>query len=198
MTFSPVQLKKACDDISYEMWMLQSLANLLDKRQEALKRKSDGPDSQPKIDRNYDLRHTSPPPRVSIIRLGHELRRIILDDEEMALHNAQVESFGVHARNMAEFFFPENHITIIDFDVRARDYFRPFEWKRQYRPKKTHQIDKLHNRVGSEIAHLTIRRQGMTLPSKAWPTRTITNDLLEVYKVFKDAIAPELKSEFWI
>ncbi len=76
-------------------------------------------------------------------------------------YTALLESFATHLRNLIEFFF---FAESGDY-VRAKHFFDdPAEWS----PKKTPEINKLHERASNEVSHLTTRRISGNRPEKDW------------------------------
>jgi hypothetical protein len=95
--------------------------------------------------------------------------------------NAFLESFTIHARALLSFLYAEDPW---QDDVIAEDFFAsPEEWTR-IRPPRTPPLEKVHGRVGKEIAHLTYGRQAVLPEMKEWSFLDIDRDVFEAAKVF--------------
>lgn len=189
------RLKKACENVYYEMWMLTEIATILDEKHTAMLKAAVETDEDEKHT-IYAVTHTSPPPRVSVITSGKQLPES-LNERLLITHNALVESFAVHARALLDFFYPEGH-PIKATDVLAEHFFpTPNDWLSKRPTKSIADIEKIRERVAKEIVHLTYNRQQVKLPDKVWPTRSIATELDLAFKVFKSSISPELSPSGW-
>jgi hypothetical protein len=110
------------------------------------------------------------------------------------MHNALVESFAIHLRNLADFLWPGNP----DNDwVVAPDYFDdPKEWQDSWKPIPT-RLRTARIRAAKEIAHLTYGRIKLTSSTKEWDYVGLRDEIVEslaefVSKVDKKKVCPEL------
>lgn len=91
--------------------------------------------------------------------------------------SAFVESFGVHLRNLIDFFYREGH----GDDVTAQDFLDPATtWK----PSEPASLTKAHQRANKELNHLTQARISGSPPEKAWDTAALRKDIETVAKDF--------------
>jgi hypothetical protein len=96
---------------------------------------------------------------------------------DMAGRNADIESFGVHARNLYDFLYDSNRGT-----VTACDYFtRRNDWSSRHRPEKPKALEKLTERINIEIAHLGSKRR---FPAVPWPYVDIAKALTDCMRAF--------------
>jgi hypothetical protein len=102
-----------------------------------------------------------------------------------AAHNAQVESFTIHVRQLIDFFWKDDPRKD---DATAADYFAPGEWHR-LRPKRSRVIDEaMHRKIGSGVAHLTYGRAQSTVEDKQWPFVEIGQALVPAVFCFLDNV----------
>jgi hypothetical protein len=80
---------------------------------------------------------------------------------DMATRNAQVESFAIHTRALLDFLYGVRRQPT---DAIASD-FVPRGWNAGSKPKI---LDSVKPRVGSEIAHMSYRRVGLTDAERQW------------------------------
>jgi hypothetical protein len=90
------------------------------------------------------------------------------------LHDAVLESFVIHARNLVHFFFPQSAQAS---DVLAEHYFEtPQEWN-SLRGDLPPRLAPLRGRANKEVAHLTYNRLRVTPEEKSWHFLEIVADL---------------------
>lgn len=139
MTRTNEELKKVCEHVSYEIWMLNKTASLS-------------------------------------------------DTTDAAKNNAYIESFGLHARVLLDFVYNTNGRSD---DVLAVDFFDdPTEWIDSIE-EKSEILEKVHPRVGKELAHLTYMRLEVTPEEKEWDRSEICKDINETVKKFLDLVSEE-------
>ena len=110
------------------------------------------------------------------------------------IHNALLEAFTIHARVLLKFLYDENPRAD---DVVADDFFPTSqEWK-EVRPKMTEILEKVHRRVGKEVAHLTYARQDVTPETKGWHYLQILNDIEVSFNEFLRIVPEELLGPRW-
>lgn len=91
--------------------------------------------------------------------------------------SAFVESFGVHLRNLIDFFYREAH----GDDVTAQDFLdATTTWK----PAEPATLTKAHQRANKELSHLTQARISGSPPEKAWDTVALLKDIDAIAKDF--------------
>lgn len=97
--------------------------------------------------------------------------------------NMALETFLFHARNLMEFFYYDKKYPT---DARAYDFLKDkAEWEK-IKPKETDSIEKIKDRSGKEIAHLTYKRIYGTPPEKKWDCSEIRKDILKIVNIFLD------------
>jgi hypothetical protein len=108
-----------------------------------------------------------------------------LDYLDMATRNAQVESFAMHTRALIDFLYhPRKKPT----DAVATDYTPP-GWRP---PEKLSSLKIVNTRVGTEIAHLSYKRVGITDEERQWPYLRVWLDLSPALQSFAEAASPDL------
>jgi hypothetical protein len=91
--------------------------------------------------------------------------------------SALVESFGVHLRNLIDFFYREGR----GDDVTAQDFLDTITtWK----PGEPAPLTKAHQRANKELNHLTQARISGSPPEKAWDTAALLKEIDTVAKEF--------------
>ena len=95
------------------------------------------------------------------------------------LHDAVLESFAVHLRNLVEFAFdaPERD------DVRAEHYFSDPKTWRELRYGKPDDLDRAQKQANKQISHLTYARIGA---DKRWYVGGLAFKLHEYIRIFLD------------
>lgn len=107
------------------------------------------------------------------------------------LENALVESFGVHARGLIEFF--SNHEGPKGTDIKAHDYRFVQRWS----APKTYKLDGVRERVSKQIAHLTYARLEVEPGEGLWHTEKIVQPIRKWVQGFREAVAPDLLHPAW-
>jgi hypothetical protein len=134
----------------------------------------------------------------ALVRSRLELSPRMAWEVEMAL----VESFALHARSLADFFFKDKGRRD---DALAAHYFAPGDWK-AIRPEPGPWVLEVKHpeldRVGKEIAHLTYHRVTLAERAKGWPVAQIAGALGAVLRVFVENVpaqnvTPEFIEEAW-
>jgi len=114
---------------------------------------------------------------------------------EGVLHNALLESFVIHARNLLDFLYPKKNLW--PDDVIAGDFFDdPKSWISE-RPSKSEKIASLHNRAGKEVAHLTYARLDVTPETKPWQFVEIANEVVSVFDKFLAIVPLDRLGDRW-
>jgi len=113
------------------------------------------------------------------------------------IHNAALESYLIHGRNVLDFFFADTRQPWPD-DVIAEDFLEdPDRWRRE-RGAMVPVLGPLNRRVGKEIAHLTYERLNVTEEAKAWPFLDIALEVEALRDTFLSIVPGEhLSHEFW-
>ena len=94
--------------------------------------------------------------------------------------SALVESYGIHLRNLIDFFYREER----DDDVTARDFLdAATDWTPGELPPS---LTKAQLRVNKELSHLTQKRISGTPPEKEWDTLGLLRDVAAIAKKFAD------------
>ena len=113
---------------------------------------------------------------------------------EGVINNAFLESFTIHARGLLDFLYAEKPK---QDDVIADDFFPTSQKWKEVRPEKTEVLEKVHKRVGKEVAHLTYARQDVTPEMKKWPFLQIANDIKVSFNEFLRIVPEELLGLRW-
>lgn len=93
--------------------------------------------------------------------------------------SAFVESFGIHLRNLIDFFYEEGR----GDDVTARDFLdAPTAWTPNA-PERL-ELEKARIRVNKELSHLTQSRKSGSPPEKKWETVALLKDIDVIAKDF--------------
>jgi hypothetical protein len=91
--------------------------------------------------------------------------------------SAFVESFGIHLRNLIDFFYQKGKGN----DVTAWDFFdTPSAWT----AKKPLALTNAHTRANKELSHLTQARISGSPPEKAWDTVGLVKEIDTVAREF--------------
>ena len=109
-----------------------------------------------------------------------------LDPETTAegnLHNALVESFAIHLRNMLDFLWPDKLKRKSDWVIAADFFPSPSDWEK-LRPEISQQLLDSRVRAAKEIAHLTYTRPTVDPEQKDWDVRQIANEVTRVVEKF--------------
>jgi hypothetical protein len=109
-----------------------------------------------------------------------------LDSETTAegtLHNALVESFAIHLRNMLDFLWPDKLKRKSDWVIAADFFPSPSDWEK-LRPEISQQLLDSRVRAAKEIAHLTYTRPTVDPEQKDWDVRQIANEVTRVVEKF--------------
>lgn len=106
-----------------------------------------------------------------------ELAEILPGKEGSTETSAFVESFGIHLRNLIDFFYHRGNRD----DVTAWDFIDPTNtWK----TKTPDTLNKAHRRVNKELSHLTQARISGSPLEKAWDTADLLKEIDAVAKKF--------------
>jgi len=110
------------------------------------------------------------------------------------LHNAVLESFCLHSRNLLDFLFAEKPYPD---DVIAEDYFEsPEDWPR-IRGDMPPVLEPVRRRVGKELAHLTYARLQVTPEAKQRHFLEIAAALDQAMGTFLRNVSNENLSQKW-
>jgi len=104
-------------------------------------------------------------------------------------HNALVESFATHVRNLDAFL----HATPTGDDMWAGDWFAPGEWDSVREPLPFEALRAARRRVNKEIAHLTYAR--VEVGSPVWPHQEVVEHLRSDLFRFIDSVDPSLVAD---
>jgi len=92
-------------------------------------------------------------------------------EQDVVIHNAVIESFVIHLRNLIAFLYS---VRVQTKDVIAADYFRdPSDWYKK-RPPISREL-----RVAppQEVIHLTTERISGASPQKRWPVAALVREI---------------------
>lgn len=115
------------------------------------------------------------------------------------IHNALLESFGIHARCLIDFLYRDSPMK--PDDALAADFFDERTPWADTRLPKTPDLDAINSRVAKEIAHLTYHRTKQEPPDKNWNVPKIRDEIMDrVAQFFRSApdstISAENKENF--
>ena len=92
--------------------------------------------------------------------------------------SARVESFGIHLRNLIQFFYGEGN----GDDVTAQDFMdAATAWKR---PSEPILLTKARKRANKEVSHLTQARKSGNPTEKEWDTIGLAKEIEAIAKDF--------------
>jgi len=110
------------------------------------------------------------------------------------LHDAVLEAFVIHARNLVHFFFPQG---AQPSDVLAEHYFPEAQTWNAHRGTLPESLAPLRGRANKEVAHLTYDRLALTEETKRWEVVQVLKDLDALVAKFCAAVPPSLLSSKW-
>ena len=108
--------------------------------------------------------------------------------------NAMVESFAIHTRNLADFFYPKR--TRPD-DVVAAHYFDSSDTWEKLCPPASEVLSAARKKADKEIAHLTYTRQKVTPEKKPWRFVELSQQIQPAIDAFCRSVPKELLGERW-
>ena len=86
--------------------------------------------------------------------------------------SALIESFAIHFRNLADFFYPSK---VRDDDLTAADFYdTPNKWNPTAASKL---LEESRVRANKEISHITYQRKGERDPTKAWEVGRLLHEI---------------------
>jgi hypothetical protein len=104
------------------------------------------------------------------------------------LHNALIESFTVHARNLVHFLYPEGEK---ESDILSDDFLSdPGVWQ-SARGDIPASLIQVRRRANKEVAHLTIDRLAVTAEAKPWDCPGIVAAITERFELWEQLVPPE-------
>ena len=109
-------------------------------------------------------------------------------------HNALVESFAIHLRNLVEFLWsdkPKNDQVI------AEDYFAlPDDW-RSVRGAIPEALRAARIRAAKEVTHLTYARLLVTEARKGWSFVALSREIMKTFRLYLRNVPTETLGESW-
>jgi len=113
------------------------------------------------------------------------------------MHNAMVESFPMHVRQLTDFFWKgRSSNPKAERDAFASDYFGHGEWT-ALRPECPPELDAVWEKVGWGIVHLTYGRANVTPQEKEWRPLLICQALAPAVRCFIDNVDPAKMDPEW-
>ena len=106
-------------------------------------------------------------------------------------HNAMVEAFALHCRNLINFFYDRPDPRYPD-DVLAEHFLAKAETWHQVRPPKSELLTLAEGRANKQVSHLTYSRVGLTFDQKAWQIPTLLGEIDGLLGLFLQKADPEL------
>jgi hypothetical protein len=121
------------------------------------------------------------------ILTSYDFSRFQPEELRLVFHDAIVESFAIHTRNLIDFFYPGPGRK--QDDVLANHYF-----ENQVRPSSFPQISSVlgdaRERAHKEISHLTARRKSGKSADKDWPIAGLESEIRQLLLTFAREAAP--------
>jgi hypothetical protein len=106
-----------------------------------------------------------------------ELAQILPNRKPSTETSALIESFGIHLRNLVDFFYRKGH----GDDVTARDFV---DQTTSWNPTEPSSLTSAHQRANKELSHLTQKRLSGNPPEKAWATAVLLREIDAVAREF--------------
>lgn len=145
--------------------------------------------------------------RNMLIGMAYFLDQHLLTDsssnEERALHDALLEAFLLHARNLRDFLFLSQNDNATEDDVLARDFFvDPAQWHRDRKtsPHLQSGTGGLNDQAGKYLAHLSYERVGGRPEPPEWKYAAIASAIttaLETWERLAKVEQPDLDWAFY-
>jgi hypothetical protein len=111
---------------------------------------------------------------------------------DQLVHNAVLESFTIHLRQLIDFFWPSGNRRVGDNpDALAADFFEEGEWDRLRPERPVVLSEAVGHKVGWGVAHLTYGRAGVTPDEKEWGFVELAEALAPAVIAFVDNVDPE-------
>jgi hypothetical protein len=108
--------------------------------------------------------------------------------EDPVLENALLASFGIHSRNLIDFFW--NGSPMKDTDAIASDYVA--DWKA---PAISERLSQVKDRVGKEMVHLSYNR--LNVERKGWQVLGIGPEITAAFGAFAVAVPADRVRDGW-
>jgi hypothetical protein len=124
------------------------------------------------------------------LQLGEYLRHAPApkDERQLVIHNAVVESFVIHLRNLISFLYS---MRVQTKDIIAADYFQDVSVWYERRPPISRELRIARERSHKEVIHLTTDRIAGTSPQKRWPTEALVREIKTVMELFTSLASPD-------
>ena len=100
--------------------------------------------------------------------------------KENAIHNALMESFAIHARNLIAFLYYENKN---DYVV-ANDFVADIAMWKKERCEQSSCIKNATERANNLVAHLTYERLEILTKQSKWEIEVLYKEIIKVFKLF--------------
>lgn len=179
------KLQPVSNRVYYEFWMLHNLANILNQKL------------------NTENEMTPADIRAMLNSTGIIQTTSTQDTDLLVSNNARIESFGIHARALLDFFYgleileKQNRKRRTD-DVFAEDFFdKETDW-RDTRPVMPDDFEAIRKRVNKEIAHITYHKTADITPkTKSWLFSDIKGVIEEAFITFRELAPKERLGERW-
>ncbi|MBI4097857.1 MAG: hypothetical protein HY426_02350 [Candidatus Levybacteria bacterium] len=110
---------------------------------------------------------------------------------DQALKNVLIESFGVHSRNLFDFFYKKRS----EDDIIASDFINDKKLFRRDKSKKR-SLQGLARKDNKQISHLTYSRNNYNSRTKPWNVASIRNNMEKTFDAFFRSLDAEKKS--WV
>ena len=95
------------------------------------------------------------------------------------LRSLFVEGFGVHLRNLIDFFYPPPNVQ--EDDILAEDFCDPGKW---VPGPMSPTLQQARERVNKEIGHITYKRKRPTDSTKVWNVPVLFGEIKKLEKEF--------------
>ena len=120
--------------------------------------------------------------------------KYLLYQDNVVLHNALVEIFAIHSRNLFIFFYTDVNKRVQD-DILAEDFINRKELFINHR-SPIRQLKFILKKANKQVSHLTYSRNKYNTKDKEWPIYKITITMEKTIDVFLEALPEEKKSWF--
>jgi hypothetical protein len=125
------------------------------------------------------------------------------DEHSKITNNARIESFGLHMRDLLDFFYFRRYLPTTETNnVHAEDFFEnePAKWD-YYRPDYVfitpQEFFNLRSRIRQQIGHITVDTTTLSPLDKSWDFYEQTQKIAPAYQKFSSHSPRELLGSFW-
>lgn len=110
------------------------------------------------------------------------------NEDETVMHNAVIESFVIHLRNLIAFLYS---VRVQTKDIIAADYFNDASEWYEKRPPISRELRIARERSHKEVIHLTTERIYGASPQKRWPIAALVREIKALMELFAALASPD-------